>query len=499
MNMRAAVALRTDVSGARLRDQLLMAVLAVSCAVHTWAAAAPAHFNFPGVGTISVYRGAAPATGVVLLVPDGASATAGIQQRAIAAALVDQGALVASINSAEWLSVVQASPLRCQSLAGYLERLSHGLQKRVGLRNYRVPVLVGDGAGAALVYAALVQAPVGTFGGAIGLNFCPDLPLANARLCSNSGAALHTRADGQRRVLLQPAPMLQEPWVSMQVPGRQRCPAFSATRFADGMNSASIEQLSNIEFGFGGVQAWQRRLSVAYQRINAGAEPVAVKTPGVTDLPLTELPVANADGALTSNNTFAVMLSGDGGWAGLDQDLAAELNRRGIPVVGFSSLRYFWSAQPPDHAARDINRIISHYAQAWHRSRVLLIGYSFGADVLPFIVERLPGATRAQVDSVSLLGLSSAADFEVHFSGWMPGDDKGEFPIAPVLRRMHDQKVLCVLGKGETTSACRLPLGPTVEIAEVGEGHRFSNDVRTLVTRILRRTQRPLTVIDGGR
>ena len=168
--------------------------------------------------------------------------------------------------------------------------------------------------------------------------------------------------------------------------------------------------------------------------------------------------MAGSDGALTSNNTFAVMLSGDGGWAGLDQDLAAELNRRGIPVVGFSSLRYFWSAQPPDHAARDINRIISHYAQAWHRSRVLLIGYSFGADVLPFIVERLPGATRAQVDSVSLLGLSSAADFEVHISGWMPGDDKGEFPIAPVLRRMHDQKVLCVLGKGETTSACRLPL-----------------------------------------
>ena len=479
---------------ARLRLPLAMAVLAAFCTIQAWAASSPEHFNFPGVGTISVYRSAAAPTGVVLLVPDGAGPTAGARAITIANALAVHGALVASINVAEWLSVVKTAQPRCQSLAGYLERLSHGLQKRSGLHSYQRPVLVGDGTGAALAYAALVQAPVGTFAGAISLNFCPELKLANARLCSNSGAALRSRPDGHGGVLLQPAPMLREPWVTMQVPGAQHCPAFSAAHFADEMNNASVEQLSSIEFGFGGVRAWQRRLSATYQRMNAGAQPVALKTPGVTDLPLTELPVRDAQRGVPANNVFAVMLSGDGGWAGLDQDVAAELNRRGVPVVGLSSLRYFWNTQSPAAAARDLTRIISHYAVAWRRARVLLIGYSFGADALPFIVDQLPRATRSQVDSVSLLGLSSAADFEVHISGWMPGDDTGAYPIAPVLRRLHDQKVLCVLGKGESTSACRARLGPTVEVAEVGAGHRFSDDAGTLVTRILQRAQLPLTV-----
>ena len=381
MNMQTALPLCTGPSPARLRHRLVIAALTLLCAVHTWATPPSVHFNFPGVGTISVYRGAAAPTGVVLLVPDSARATSRVQESLIAAALVDQGAMVASINAAEWRSVVQASQLRCQSLAGYLERLSHGLQKRFGLHSYQVPVLVGDGAGAALAYAALVQAPVGTFAGAIGLNFCPDLKLANARLCSNSGAALKTRPDGHGGVLLQPAPTLRAPWVSMQLPGTQHCPAFAAAHFEDEMNSARLGQFSAIEFGFDGARAWQRHVSAAYQRINSGAQPVAMKTPGVTDLPLTELPVPDAKGAMPENNVFAVMLSGDGGWAGLDQDVAAELNRRGVPVVGLSSLRYFWSTQPANVAARDLTRIISHYAEAWHRPRVLLIGYSFGADV----------------------------------------------------------------------------------------------------------------------
>ncbi len=41
--------------------------------------------------------------------------------------------------------------------------------------------------------------------------------------------------------------------------------------------------------------------------------------------------------------TFAVILSGDGGWAGLDKKVAAALAAQGIDVVGIDSLRYFWS------------------------------------------------------------------------------------------------------------------------------------------------------------
>ena len=87
---------------------------------------------------------------------------------------------------------------------------------------------------------------------------------------------------------------------------------------------------------------------------------------------------------------MAIVYSGDGGWRDIDKDIADRLHELGMPVVGVDSLRYFWSEQRPKVAAADLAQIIAHYRIAWQRGRVILIGYSFGADVLPFLVNRLP-------------------------------------------------------------------------------------------------------------
>ena len=72
------------------------------------------------------------------------------------------------------------------------------------------------------------------------------------------------------------------------------------------------------------------------------------------------------------------------------------LARGGIPVAGFDSLpRYFWTARTPQRVADDLDRLIRYYA-AWQRDDVLLIGYSQGADVLPFALNRLPAYPRAR-------------------------------------------------------------------------------------------------------
>jgi type IV secretory pathway VirJ component len=90
------------------------------------------------------------------------------------------------------------------------------------------------------------------------------------------------------------------------------------------------------------------------------------------------------------SDTIAVMLSGDGGWAGLDKEVAAALSANGIRVVGLDSLRYFWTARTPEGLAADLGRIIDYYVSQLGKQRVLLVGYSQGADVLPFAVNRLP-------------------------------------------------------------------------------------------------------------
>ena len=48
--------------------------------------------------------------------------------------------------------------------------------------------------------------------------------------------------------------------------------------------------------------------------------------------------------------------------------------------------------------------MIRYYLSRFGKKNVLLIGYSQGADVLPFAVNRLPDATRARVALTAILG-----------------------------------------------------------------------------------------------
>ena len=116
---------------------------------------------------------------------------------------------------------------------------------------------------------------------------------------------------------------------------------------------------------------------------------------------------------------MAVIWSGDGGWRDIDRQIGQELARSGMPVVGVDSLRYFWREQRPEAIAHDLDRMISHYTAKWGKSKVLLIGYSFGADMLPFAINRMPERSRAQIGLVSLLGFARKADFEVGIAGWL--------------------------------------------------------------------------------
>jgi type IV secretory pathway VirJ component len=195
----------------------------------------------------------------------------------------------------------------------------------------------------------------------------------------------------------------------------------------------------------------------------------ATKSNDISDLPLSEVPAAKA------GDTLALLVTGDGGWAPLDQNVSAELARRGIAVVGLSSLKYFWRSRTPELAARDVTNVLRHYLGAWRRSRVVLIGYSFGADVMPFIVNRLPQDIRARVISINLLGPSANATFQVSVSDLIHSGSAASRPVAPELFRIADVPVLCIHGEGEQDSLCPTLAQRTVTSVRIGEGHHFGN------------------------
>jgi type IV secretory pathway VirJ component len=463
------------------------------------AAAAPAepvegetHLPAGRFGTVTVYLPEGTPQSVAIFLSGDGGWNLGVVS--MAHALTDMGAVVIGVDIRKYLGSLGKAAQRehapCQLIAGDFENLSHQIQKEIGLFVYHVPVLIGYSSGATVVYATLVQSPPGTFAGALSLGFCADQDFAGAALCPGPAAGLHYTHGKKNDLIFEPAKTLKQPWIALQGQKDQVCAPEPVDTFAAQTSGGEVVKLPLVGHGFGVERNWMPQFLDAYKRIT-----VRVETPPPRPAEVSNLPVNEVHAESNSSEELAILISGDGGWAGLDQELAARLAADGVPTVGLNSLKYFWTERTPDETAKDIARIMSHYLAAWNKQRVLLVGYSFGADVLPFVVNRLPPDLRARVATVSLLGVDSNASFEIKIAGWVGADDGGP-ATQPEVAAMGAIPVLCIYGEGETDSICPgLPKEPQHTLAEIGKGHHFSGEYSSLADRILAfaRAARPVT------
>jgi type IV secretory pathway VirJ component len=426
-----------------------------------------------------VYRPVGPPTGFVLLLSgdEGWSATADT----IARQLVQQGAMVAGIDWVKFKANLEADREQCVFPDGDLENLSHFVQAYFHAPTYLSPLLVGVSSGGTMAYAMLVQAPRNTFAAALTLGFCPTLDLEKP-LCKGSGVEF-TRSTRGHGVDLLPAKSLGNPWVHLHGDSDQVCPATEAQNFISQVHGAALVTLPKVRHDFTSPADWMPQFIAGYNKLATQNPTTRVAPPpaGLSDLPIIEIP---AQPGAAPTDAFAIIMSGDGGWAGLDQDVAAALSAKGIPVVGLDSLRYYWTARTPEGLAADTDRIIRYYLAHLGKQRVLLIGYSQGADVLPFAVNRLPEATRAQVALAAVMGMSEHALFEFHLSSWISDSQAGPATL-PEITRITGTPVLCIYGADETDSLCPKLDPKKFNIVKLKGGHHFDGDYANLARQIL--------------
>jgi type IV secretory pathway VirJ component len=451
-------------------------------------AAAPAHAEqklshgrFAGV---TLYRPAGPVKSVVLFLSGDGGWNLGVV--GMAQALANEGAMVAGIDVPQLLANLDKDADACVSPDGDLENLSHYIQSYAALPTYHLPVLVGYSSGATLAYAMLAQAPASTFAGALSLGFCPDL-LLHKPLCGGEGLRFTRRKD-DGGVDVEPGAKLGNPWVVLNGALDQVCDLEGTREFVAKTPNASLVELPKVGHGYSVARNWLPQLLAAFKSLEQDTRSALPPPPAtLADLPLIEVP-AKGDADL-----FAVLISGDGGWARLDKDVAAALAADGIAVVGLDSLRYFWTARTPDALATDLDRVLRYYAASWHKAHALLIGYSQGADVLPFAVNRLPPASRSVVARTVMMGLGENASFQFHFTNWL-GADSGGLPILPEVARLDAGSTLCLYGKDDGDSLCpKVPPGHVQAVALAG-GHHFGGAYGALARRITAGLDRPAKV-----
>jgi type IV secretory pathway VirJ component len=392
---------------------------------------------------------------------------------AMARPLQQQGAMVVGIDWIKLKANLEGDGDACLFPDGDLENLSHFVQAYFHSATYLTPILVGVSSSAPFAYAVLAQAPHNTFAAALTLGFCPNLDLQKP-LCKIQ----------RRGPDLLPGNSLGNPWLNLQGETDRACPLAGTREFISHTRGAAMVTLPKVGRDFTSPHGWMPQFAAGYGRL-AMQNPARVAPPPAD---LRDLPVVEVDAqpgiAAARLDSFAIIMSGDGGWAGLDQDVAAALSAKGVPVVGLDSLRYYWTARTPDGVAADTDRMIRYYLGHFGKQRVLLIGYSQGADVLPFVVNRLPAATRARVALTAVMGMSEHALFEFHLSGWISDDNSGPATL-PEINRIAGMPVLCIYGADESDSLCPKLDPKRFTVVKLNGGHHFDGDYAGLARQIL--------------
>jgi type IV secretory pathway VirJ component len=387
----------------------------------------------------------------------------GAQEETQAKELVDAGAAVVGIDFPSYMKSLSADDGDCIYMVSDIEDMSQQVQRRIGNPVYRHPIVAGMGDGGSVALAMISQSPLQTIGAAVVVDPAAGFPTLSKELCT---------------------PASKEPLGDRTVYGFQEGPLpaavtigfTSAADQASRKHAASLKQEHDqvdIEDVSGtAADAFMDLLTDSVEEASQNTQPM--------DLPLTVLE------AKPSMNTMAIVFSGDGGWRDIDSEIGGYLQAQGVPVVGIDSLRYFWSERTPQQTAKDLAQIMDTYRKKWGVANVVLIGYSFGADVIPASYNLLSKADRARVKQISLLALSKEVDFVISVTGWFgaKGEGKGGNSVEDIAK-IDPKIVQCLYGTDEDDDPC-LSMKPTgVETVGIDGGHHFDEDYEALGKRIL--------------
>ncbi len=236
---------------------------------------------------------------------------------------------------------------------------------------YLAPLLVGIRSGAAMAYAMLGASAARHLCRRIDARLLPALELWKSR-CAGAPASIFTPAGGGSRLNLLPVKDLGNPWVSLQddmsgtLPGKRARDLHRADS-----SGRAMARLPDAGRDFAVPAAGCRSSPAAFEQLAARNARRTYRAPAILPSRVRRScrwSRSRHSPASPPSDAFAIIMSGDGGWAGLDQDVAAALSAKGIPVVGLDSLRYYWTARTPDGVAADTDKLIRYYLAHFGRN-----------------------------------------------------------------------------------------------------------------------------------
>lgn len=387
--------------------------------------------------------------------------------------------VVAGVDILKYYRYLRQQSTDCYTVSSDFVELATALERKFNFKGYVPPVIMGYSSGATLVYGILAQAHPGTFIGGISLGFCPDIELPEI-LCQVNGLETKEIVKG-KSFMFMPDARLGNPWVVLQGKEDKICKFQTVYDFVLKTSGAQLVALPGVGHGFSKWSDFMPQWKTAYNGLVkkfSDDQTLADKMPDIDDIPC----IVTREKAAADKNLIAILFSGDGGWYGFEQAISNRLATLGISVLGIDTRKYFWNRRTPEETASDMADLMTYYGKEWNDSRFMFIGYSQGAEIVPFVLRRLPEGLRSKVISAVMLSPESSTDFQVHVTNMLGlGNKQNTYNVISEISGIPKTHQLIILGENEKTRIPELLKNTAVEIVRIPGDHHYKSNSALIV------------------
>ncbi len=189
---------------------------------------------------------------------------------------------------------------------------------------------------------------------------------------------------------------------------------------------------------------------------------------------------------LVPDGPVAMILSGDGGWFSFEQGIADKLGANGVPTIGIDTRKYFWNRKTPEKTASDMAELLNYYSREWDKKKFVLIGYSQGAELVPFIITLLPPHIKSGIMSAVLLSPAETTDFEVHISNMLDlGNKNNTYNVIEEIKKLEKINTLCIYGQNEKSPMPGLLKSSSAKFVFIPGDHHYHGN-STLIVKVMK-------------
>lgn len=159
------------------------------------------------------------------------------------------------------------------------------------------------------------------------------------------------------------------------------------------------------------------------------------------------------------NKPLVIFFTGDSGRNSFGEKLTDSLCADSMPLMCINSYKYFLRRKTPQQTLDSILPFIDLNLKKYKNPKIILAGYSFGSEVVPFIYNLMSDEWKDKVEFIVLISPSDNSDFKIHFFDQLGLTFRHwHYDVLSEIIKIEDKKIIVFWGKSHSLSPAVVPL-----------------------------------------